>query len=204
MNKKIHPLQLIGSLLIDYFRWTQLVPMITLWSFALLMVFMLFFVNHQDETLDGVGAIAEWASELPVVGPALLNWAEEKASDDDTLHFSGEDLKVGAMRAWAILSLVFMVISWLVSVLFGPFQPWPLKRKLTATGLACVVLMAGFVGVYFLSPETFNGPLSGWLLNFAGIALLIFLVSAWCLSIAHALGLLNRLLTGSHYSEPLR
>lgn len=203
MKNKTHPLQLIGSVVIDYFRWSQLAPMITMWSFALLMVFMLFFVNHQDETLDGAAAVAKWVSELPMVGPVFIRWAEEKATDDGTLHFGGEDFKAMAMKAWVILSLVLMVIGWLVNIVFGPFQPWSLKRKLGAAGLACVVLMAGFMGVYFLSPETFNGPASGWLFNFLGITVLMFLVSGWCLSIAHALGLLNRLLAGNHVSEPL-
>lgn len=196
-----HPLQLIGSLVIDYFRWSQLAPMITVWFFALLMVFLLFFVNHQDETLDGIGTMAEWATELPVVGPGILKWMEEKADEDDTLHFGGDDFKVMAMKAWALLSLVFMVIAWLANTLFGPFQPWTLKRKLGLAGVASVVLFVGFVGVYKLSPEMFNGSLSQWLLTFSGISILVFLISAWCLSIAHALGLLGRLLVDTRLSK---
>ena len=192
MKKNPHPLKIVGSLLIDYFRWSQLAPMITMWFFALLMVFLLFFVNHQDQTLEGIGAVAEWVASLPVVGPPLLSWMEGHATSDGTLHFGGNDFKVLAMKAWVILSLVLMVLGWVASILFGPFQPWTLKRKLGITGLACAVLMASFLGVYFLNPEMFNGSMIRWFMTFAGIAVLIFLVSAWCLSIAHALGLLGR------------
>jgi len=201
MKNETHPLQIIGSLLIDYFRWSQLVPMITVWFFALFMVFMLFFVNHQDESLDGLGAVAGWVAELPVVGPTFVKWAEEKAADDGALHFGGDDFKVGAMKVWAILSLVLMGVGWLVSMLFGPFQPWSLKRKLAAASAASALLMVALSGVYFLSPEMFNGSLSAWLLNFAGISVFVFLVSAWCLTIAHMLGLFSHLLSGAQVSD---
>lgn len=196
-----HPLQQLGSLVIDYFRWSQLVPMITIWLFALLMVFMLFFVNHQDETLDGVGTMAQWVTELPMLGPVFLNWMEERAGADDTLHFGNDDFKVAAVRTWAFLSLVFMGIAWLANILFGPFQPWTLKRKLVLAGVASVVLFFGFLGVYYLSPEMFNGSSAQWAMTFFGITILVFLLSAWCLSIAHALGLLNRLIADTRLSK---
>jgi len=36
MKNKPHPLQFFGSMLIDYFRWSQLAPMITMWFFAVM------------------------------------------------------------------------------------------------------------------------------------------------------------------------
>lgn len=198
MKKNPHPAQLFGSLLIDYFRWSQLAPMITMWFFALLMVFLLFFINHQDETLDGIWAMAEWVAKLPVIGPPFYNWIVGHETSDGVLHFGGNDFKSTAMKAWAILSLLLMVLGWLASILFGPFQPWTLKRKLGITGLACGVLMVSFLGVYLLNPEMYNGSMIRWVMTFAGIAVFLFLVSAWCLSIAHALGLLSRSLTTAH------
>ena len=188
-------MRLFGSLLIDYFRWTQLAPMITMWFFALLMIFLLFFVNHQEETMDGLAAVAGWVAELPVIGPVYIEWMEEQANSDGTLHFGGDDFKTAAMKIWALASLVFMLVAWVASALLGPFDPWTLKRKLGLASLGSVGLVAGFLAVYFLSPDMFNGPSSKWALNFLGIAVLVFLVSAWCLTIAHGLSLLSRLLT---------
>lgn len=37
-NERINPLKLAIGLLIDYFRWSQLTPMITVWGFGLLML----------------------------------------------------------------------------------------------------------------------------------------------------------------------
>jgi hypothetical protein len=196
MRNELHPIQLVGSLVIDYIRWSQLAPMITMWFFAMLMVFMLFFVNHQDETLDGMAAAAGWVAELPLVGPSFIEWMEKRETDEGVLHFGGDDFKVAALKIWVLLSLVLMVIGWLARLLFGPFQPLTLKRKLGFAGLGSLVLLAGFLSVYFLSPGLFNGTAVQWTLNFTGIALLVFLVSAWCLSIAHALGLFSRSVAG--------
>jgi len=189
-------MQLAGSLVIDYIRWSQLAPMITMWFFAVLMVFVLYFVNHQDETVNGMAAVAGWVAKMPVVGPQFIEWIENRATDDGVLHFGGDDFKVAAMKIWVILSLVLMVIGWFARLLFGPFQPLTLKRKLGFAGLGSLVLMAGFLGVYYLNPGLFNGTATQWTLNFAGITLLVFIVSIWCLSIAHALGLFSRTVAG--------
>lgn len=197
MKDKTHPLQLVISLVIDYIRWSQLAPMITVWFFAVLMIFLLYFVDHQDQTVDGMAAVLGWVAELPVVGPSFTEWAENRATEDGALHFGGDDFKVAAVKIWVALSLILMVLGWLASLLFGPFQPLTLKRKLAFAGLGSLALVAGFFGVYFLSPGLFNGTAAQWTLNFTGIALLVFLVSAWCLTIAHALGLLSQSLTSS-------
>lgn len=201
MRNKPHPLQFFGSLLIDYLRWTQLAPMITMWLFAALMVFMLYFVNHQDETVGGVAATVGWVAELPVVGPSFIEWMKKHETDEGVLHFGGDDFKTAAMKIWVVLSLVLMVIGWLASLLFGPFQPLTLKRKLGFAALGSLALMAAFVGVYFLSPELINGTATQLTLNFVGIPLLLFLVSCWCLSVAHVLGLFSRSLAGSQISK---
>jgi len=201
MRNKPHPLQLAASLVIDYFRWSQLAPMITMWLFAMLMIFMLFFVNHQDETVDGVVGMVNWVAELPVVGPPLVEWMKSNEGEDGVLHFGGNDFKVTAMKVWVVLSLILMVLGWLTNLVFGPFQPLTLKRKLGFAGLGSLALLTGFFGVRFLSPELFNGPASPWILNFVAIAVLVFLVSVWCLSVAHVLGLVSRSLAASPMAE---
>jgi magnesium-transporting ATPase (P-type) len=202
MNDSPHPLQIAGSLLIDFFRWSQLAPMITLWFFALVAVAMLLFVNHQEQAWDGIESVTEWVVELPVVGPAYLGWLEEQASSDGRMELHGEDFERMAMWAWAVLSLAFMVIGWAANALFGPFRPWTLKRKLLVAVLACAALMAGFVGTYALSPEQFNGPTWRWVLTFGGMSLIVLLASGWCLGIAHALGLLSRWLRQARFGRP--
>jgi hypothetical protein len=42
------------------------------------------------------------------------------------------------------------------------------------------------------------------MLNFGGICLLLFIVSAWCLSIAHALGLARKAIETKYWGAPGR
>ena len=175
--------------------------MITMWLFAALMIFMLYFVNHQNETVNGVAAVAEWVAELPVVGPSFIEWMEKHETDEGMLHFGGDDFKVAAMKTWVLLSLAMMVIGWVANLIFGPFQPLTLKRKLGFAGLGSLAFIAGFFGVYILNPELFNATPTQLTLNSVGIALLLFLVSVWCLSISHMLGLFGRSLAATQISK---
>ena len=191
MNRTTHPLQIIGSLVIDYFRWSQLTPMITVWCFSLLTLLVMLIVNHQEQAWDSLESVAIWVSELPVLGPAYVEWLEDQATSDGKIQLGGDDLKRLALKVWAVLSLAFMVMGWLASALFGPFQPWTLKRKLAFASLGCAALMAGYLGTYALSPDMFNGSMWRWVLTFAGLSFIVLLASSWCLTIAHALGLLS-------------
>ena len=44
--------RLLVGLAIDYFRWTQLVPMITVWAFLLLMIGAMLLVNFQQQSFS--------------------------------------------------------------------------------------------------------------------------------------------------------
>lgn len=189
-----NPIILVASLAIDYFRWTQLAPMVTMWLLALLMIVGMFFVTNQDTVLDILVAVLVWLESLPWVGEPVSARMEASAAEGGGLSLGGQDMKAIALRAWAVISLVFMLLALIAGWLFGPFKPWTLRRKLGLIALACVLLMAGFVAAYFADPEEFNGPARQWMLMFTGVAVLIFIVSAYCLSIAHALGLLKRLI----------
>lgn len=187
----LNPVYLGASLLVDYLRWIQITPMLTLWLFALLMLVGMFFANNQEAVLDALVPVWLWFESLPWVRESLTRM-EASAAEEGPISLNGGDLKAIALRAWAVISLVFMLLALIAGWLFGPFKPWTLRRKLGLIALACVLLLAGFAAVYFADPEEFNGPASQWMLMFTGVAVLIFIVSAWCLSIAHVLGWVKR------------
>jgi hypothetical protein len=172
-------------------RWTQLTPMLLLWGFGLMMVLALTFVNFQEQTITVLEFMLEWLVQLPVVGEYIANLLPDENS---TTHISKSDLKSFVLSSWALLSLVFMLAGIVLSSLFGPFQPWTLKRKMLITGVGTVLLLAGMVANYYAAPHNFNGEASAWMLNFSLISLLVFVVSAYCLSISHFLGYLNEAL----------
>jgi hypothetical protein len=113
------------------------------------------------------------------------------------MHLGIDDLKTFALRAWMVISLVFMLVHMAMSALFGPFEPWRLKRKLVYAGAGSLLLLAGLVLNYFSGVQNFDGGTPGWMLQFSLLALGVFLVSTYSLSVSHALGRLNEALSDS-------
>ena len=189
MNKE---LKLLISLAIDYLRWTQLTPMLLTWGFALLMLAMLIFVNFQEQVVSALEYFIQWLMQLPLLGKYFTAIF---SNEDTTVHLGIDDLKTFALRAWIVISLVFMLAHMAVSALFGPFEPWSLKRKLVYAGAGSVLLLLGLVLNYFSGVQNFNGGASGWMLQFSLLSLGVFLVSTYSLSVSHALGRLNEALS---------
>jgi len=188
VNSRNIELKMLLSLGLDYFRWTQLTPMIFTWGFALLMLAMMIFVNFQQQVVNGLEYFVGWLAKLPLLGP----YVTELLSDQETtVKLGTEDLKTFALRAWFVVSLVFMLTGMLLSRWLGPFKTRSLKRKILYATICSLALLAALILNYFAVPENFNGGLAGWMFNFSLLALIVFLVSAYCLSVAHVLGRLS-------------
>jgi hypothetical protein len=180
-------------------RWTQLTPMLLIWGFGLLMLLALTFVNFQEQTFSALEYFLEWLMQLPVVGERIT----QLLSDESTAtRITTGDFKSFVLSAWAIVSLAFMLASFILASLFGPFQPWTLQRKIMIAGAGVVFLLVGMVFNYYVAPQNFNGKASAWMLNFSLISLLVFGVSAYCLSVAHFLAYLNQSLMAGELNSP--
>lgn len=188
MKNRNLELKMLLSLGLDYFRWTQLTPMIFTWGFALLLLAMLIFVNFQQQVVNGLEYFVEWLMRLPLVGPYV---AEFLSDQDKTVKLGTEDLKTLALRTWFVVSLLFMLGGMLLSRWLGPFRVRSLKRKILYAAICSVSLLGALILNYFAVPENFNGGLGGWLFNFSLLSLIVFLVSVYSLSVAHALGRLS-------------
>jgi hypothetical protein len=201
-QKPPNPIQLLISLVIDYVRWTQLTPMILMWAMMLGVVFILFFVNHEDATWSVVQRLTEWVASLPWLGPKFVAFLESRADDGTISAGSGQiDLKSAVLTAWGVMSLAFMVIGWLSARVFGPRKPWSLKRKVAMAALASVFVVVILLALYFSDAATWNdGPLQV-LFSATGMASVLFLVSAWCLAISHALGRLSAYVAETDFSR---
>lgn len=195
-------LKLTATLAIDYWRWTQLSPLVTIWAFGIAMLAALLFFHVEAQSGDALGSLLpllEWIARLPLIGERFIAWLESLAGEDGTIQL--DELKAAGLKAWSLLSLAFMLLALAINWAFGPFKPWSLKRKLGIAGLCCLALLASFVAGYFADPEPFNGPAGQWMLIFSSIALLLLIVNAWCLSIAHLLGLARRAVENSSLGE---
>ena len=194
MQSQNHIPKLLLSWILGYMRWSQLTPMLLLWGFGLLMLLALTFVNFQEQTISALEFILEWLIRLPLVGEHI---APLLSSENTGMHIATGDFKSFVLSSWAVLSLVFMLAGIVLSAVFGPFQPWALKRKILIAGAGAALLLAGMIANYYAAPQNFNGEASAWMLNFSLISLLVLVVSTYCLSISHFLGHLNEaLMTG--------
>jgi len=181
-------LKMLLSLGLDYFRWTQLTPMIFTWGFALLLLAMLVFVNFQQQVVNVLEYFVEWLMRLPLVGPYVTEFLSDQ---EKTVKLGTEDLRTFALRTWFVVSLLFMLGGMLLSRWLGPFKVRSLKRKILYAAACSVLLLVALVFNYFAVPENFNGGVGGWMFNFSLLSLIVFLVSVYSLSVAHALGRLN-------------
>ena len=203
MQSKYYFLKSMLSLGLGYLRWTQLTPMILIWGFSLIMLLTLTFVHHQEQSVPLIESFLEWLMRLPFVGERITVFLSAESTPADT---TTGNLDSFIFSSWSVLSLVFMVTGMVISTLFGPFQPWRLKRKVLLAGVGAVLLLTGLVGVYYMTPEKFNGGALAWMLNFSLISLLVFGISAYCLSVSHFLVYLNNALmaTTQDYSITTR
>jgi 4-amino-4-deoxy-L-arabinose transferase-like glycosyltransferase len=156
-------------------------------------------VNYQEQTLSALEYFLEWLMQLPVVGERITLLLSDEST---ATHMTATDLESFIFSAWAVLSLVFMLAGFVLSSLFGPFKPWTLKRKILIAGAGAVLLLAGMAVNYYAAPKNFNGDASSWMLNFSLISLLVFGVSAYCLSVAHFLAYLNEALMAGELNNP--
>ena len=176
---------------IGYLRWTQLVPMLVVWGFAVLMALAMVFVNYEEESFSAMGSVLEWLVQLPLVGERIAVFLVEQHGET---RITSEDFKSFLFRAWMIGSLLFLLVGLGISTIFGPFKPWTLKRKIGLAAAASLLLCVGLSANYYAVPENFNGSESRWIFNFSMFAVFVFLVSAYCLSVSHFLLWLIRLL----------
>jgi hypothetical protein len=176
------------SLVIGYFRWAQLFPMIAAWVIGAGLLVLFAITVDEEATGQVMESVGQRIEAMPA--PAQKAWAsmfDYVFSEEEAEKHPFEAFKSVVLKAWGIVSLIFMLLAWLLDVLFGPFKPWALRKKLKLTLLACLVLVAGYFACFLADPDQFNGPTSLSFLYFLVIGAVVFVVSTWSLTISHLL-----------------
>lgn len=194
--------RVLAGLAIDYFRWTQLIPMVTAWTFLLLMVGAMLLVSFQQQSFS----LIEWGASTyervfgPIesdppstpAGSAPAAQTESDGAQDGVIRFSDEDFMPWVLRAWGIAALAGWLLGMLFAAVFGPREPMRLGSKLALAAIPAVVCVVLFGIAYFFGSEEFHGSPVGWMLMFTGFPLGVWLVSAYSLAVAHVLDMLRR------------
>jgi len=189
---------LLFSFFLNYVRWTQLIPMLMVWGAGLAMVLALTFVNFQEQTFSVFEWLIQRLSQLPIVGDRITQALSDQEGET---HITTSDFKSFVLYSWSVISLAFMLAGMAISALFGPFEPWSLKKKFGLLGICAGLLLAGMIFNFLAAPDNFNGGFSGWAINFTAIALLVSLVSVYSLTVSHLLISLDKALFGDGSGE---
>lgn len=198
-NQLVQLARLGGATVIDYFRWTQLTPMILGWAITFGVILLMLLANHEDATFNAISTVGEWIAGLPWIGDHFKAWMASQADENSAITLSGAGAKAAVLKVWGVISLVLMLAWSVLGWLFGPFKPVTLKRQLKWTAFACLLVYGILLMMLFAARDQFNGPTLGWLLNFAALMFILFVVNAWCLSIAAALGLMRDLVINPEF-----
>ena len=182
--------KLLAKLGLDYVRWTQLIPMVIGWAFALIMIFGISLVAFQG-SIDTMIERAEPAIER-FLGPAPETTAEESSSDEATsIQVTDDEILPWIYRIWGGLALLGWIFSIIRTKLFGPKPPRKFKRKIGITAIACIAY-TGILILFNLSIGDFSGNTGPELLVFfVLLPTLLFIVSVWGLSISHIIDKLH-------------
>jgi hypothetical protein len=185
---------IVLGVLVDYFRWTQLTPMVLAWAALLGLLLVFAFVNFQAEGLTVLDALARLWERYPWL-PRIED--PGTTAEDGAWHLDGERLRAPVLTAWGVISMVLWGLAWLWRRAVGDGTPWPLRRKLKVALSAGAAAWLAFVALYLLSSETFHDGPVRWLLTFAAMCVLPVIVSIYSLTVAHVLGgLSDRLAEG--------
>lgn len=179
-------LRALLSIIIDYVRWTQLIPMLAVWGFLCACLLVAAFASFESQGIAALELmIVVFAAAAQMLPETLV-----PRTADGAIRISGDDLLSVLAWAWLIFSFVATALGSLVGSWLRPAFLQTLRGRLSSAAIAATIVGISFFAVYAAAPERFNGTLTSALPLFIGGPLLAWIVSAWSLTVSTALGLL--------------
>lgn len=190
------------SLVIGYFRWTQLFPMIAAWVIAAGVLMLTVVSVNEEATGQIMESVGQKIEAVPGLSRAFGAMFDYVFSEEEAEKHPFEAFKSVVLKAWGIASLGLMLLAWLLGMIFGPFKPWTLRKKLKVTLLACLGLETGYFACFLAFPDQFHGQTSIIIMNFLVWGVAVFLLSTWSLTISHMLGKWQQAIAQSDGQQP--
>lgn len=177
--------------LVDYLRWTQVVPMIIAWLLVLLLLVGTSLVNFQQQAFTLLDSLLLWWSSQ--------SWLPQppesgQTIDNDHIQIGLQTLKSWALRIWLGLSVVLFLWGFLRQHSSKPPPPPRFKRQILIVSVAAGLVFIAFILNYLFGSETFNGSRAQWMFSFAAFAFLPWLVSLYSLTANYILGQISNAL----------
>jgi hypothetical protein len=167
------------NLVRGFVGWFVLSPMIYSWGLLIFTLFVVTFVNFQDETIDLLTFVGNLVSDLLEKYPYLehLAIAEPASNEDGGIDLGGESFKSYIFKVYAMLTMPLAMLGSLIDMVRGSIRPKPIHNKLkflvVATLLATLVLFMNFI----FGSQTYHGSAIGWSLIFIMGPGIVFVIS---------------------------
>jgi hypothetical protein len=170
---------------VEYFRWTQLVPLFTAWLVTLVLVILMLLVAFQGSVDSMLGALESRAEDLP--------WIEQLAgrifdsTSDGTMSMNSDQVARWIGGAWAGFSAVLFVGSGVRRSIWGAPPRRPLRRKLGWVLAAAGVTWGILQLTRILAPIPFGDSVARWALMTAAMLMVVVVISTWSVGVSHVL-----------------
>ena len=182
---------------LSYAAWTQIIPAVLVWMFAIMMLTALWLVGMDARGENPAAGLQSLAERFPGLSSSMDAWYQARvapsiaaATDPDTgaVHFDKIDFLGVATWVWFWLSLAGMLLGALWRLLFGPLPSRQLGQKLLMVLGACAVLVVLMFFVLSRLPPSFEGDLLSWFGIASSVGLMVLCFTSWSVVCAHGLG----------------
>lgn len=194
-------IRLLLGFVIDYLRWAILVPAVFAWLFLAAFVLIIVGISFQSEINDLLAEGGTWLESRYEADELDARAERVQAVIDDLIAQGWDGVKTWVFRIWAGAALLGYLLGLLRAALFGPWQPLSLRRKLFLVAMPAVG--CGLIVAMGLVWMLLSGAAGGGGLDMLPLALLppglVWVLSAWSLSLSHLLNLIReRLIDPPH------
>lgn len=178
------------NLFLDYVRWTQLVPMVFGWIFAVVMILALLLIGLQGEINSLLEKAEPYAvqffgdaPEAPIDG--------EISAESSSVQITEDGIVTWIYRIWGVLAFIGLLINIIRTKLFGPKPQKGLRRKIAIAGIGAIsYVILLFLG-YMLIGDFSGNTLIELTVPFILLPFLLFIISVWGLSVSHIINKLQ-------------
>mgnify|MGYP001546866688 CR=1 FL=1 len=182
---------------LSYAAWTQIIPAVLVWFFAIMMLAALWLVGMDARGENPAAGMESLVQRFPGLTESLGGWYEarvaphiEAATDPETgaVHLDQIDFWGAASWIWFWLSLIGALFGFLWRRIFGPGPTRSLLQKLAPAVGACVVLAIAFSAVLVSFPPDFQSGGVEWFAISTSAGFIVLIVTSWSVAVAHGLG----------------
>jgi hypothetical protein len=175
------------NLVRGFVGWIVLSPMIYSWGLLIFVLFVITFINFQDETIDLVSFAWEAVANLVEKYPYLerLSIAEPLAKENGGIDLGGEDFETYIFKIYTILTIPLALLGSLIDLIRGSTRPHPIHNKLKFLGAATLLAIMVFFTNFIFGSQTYHGSTIVWGLIFIMGPGIVFVISLSSLYLSH-------------------